>query len=102
MLEHLRNPEKAIKKVNKGLIPDGVFIGSVPNNFGFWGTFATFTMSFFDRTHVSSFSTAKWQRIFEETFVSRNTGKNGHSYAIILFILKIKIGKIIQVHLSLY
>lgn len=65
LLEHLRQPHKAIDKLYHALNPEGIIIGSVPNNFSLVGGFNTRLGNFFDRTHISTFTPDTWNRIFQ-------------------------------------
>jgi 2-polyprenyl-3-methyl-5-hydroxy-6-metoxy-1,4-benzoquinol methylase len=71
ILEHLRQPEKAVRKLAAALEPGGVLVGSVPNNSGAAGRVVTQLGNFFDRTHVSTFTPPTWRRIFEHAGFSR-------------------------------
>jgi 2-polyprenyl-3-methyl-5-hydroxy-6-metoxy-1,4-benzoquinol methylase len=64
ILEHLRQPHKAVDKLYRALAPGGLLFGSVPNNFGPVGSAATLLSNIFDRTHVSTFNPSTWERIF--------------------------------------
>lgn len=66
LLEHLRDPRKAIKKLHKSLKKGGVVVGSVPNKFGLIGNMATGVMNFVDRTHHSVHKPDYWHSAFEE------------------------------------
>ena len=63
ILEHLRQPHKAIDRIADSLKPGGVMIGSVPNNQALVGSLVTRLGNFFDRTHVSTFTPPVWERI---------------------------------------
>jgi len=83
ILEHLRKPEKVVKRIYAALKPGGVMIGSVPNNQPFLGSFITRMGNFVDRTHVSTFRPEKWQHIYLhagfskiELFGEVNIGRN--------------------------
>ena len=71
ILEHLRTPEKVVKRIYAALKPGGVMIGSVPNNQTFLGSSITRMGNFFDRTHVSTFRPEIWQRIFHNAGFSK-------------------------------
>ncbi len=87
ILEHLRQPGRAVEKLYRALVPGGVMIGSVPNNFGIIGSLTTHIGNFFDRTHVSTFTPDTWRRIFThagfntiEFFGELNAGRNHCRY----------------------
>ena len=63
VLEHLKDPEKVIKKIKNALRKDGVFIFSVPNNYGFFGKIMTRIFNYLDKTHVSAYQREKWIRL---------------------------------------
>lgn len=67
ILEHLRQPNKVIDKISAALQPDGLLIGSVPNNQGVVGGLVTRLGNFVDRTHVSTFTPDVWQRMFNRS-----------------------------------
>lgn len=60
VLEHLRNPSKTILKIKKALNRNGIFIFSVPNNYGMFGKFATSFFNYTDKTHVSAYKRSQW------------------------------------------
>lgn len=64
ILEHLRQPQRAVQKLYQALRTGGLMIGSVPNNYGLLGSLVTRLGNYFDRTHISTFSPQTWQRIF--------------------------------------
>lgn len=66
LLEHLRRPGEAIRKIHASLAGGGVAIGSMPNNFGLVGGASTRVTNFFDRTHVSTYPPARWRALFAE------------------------------------
>ena len=66
VMEHLKNPDKVIKKIKKLLIKDGIFIFSVPNNYGIFGRFMTNIFNFIDKTHVSTFRREKWINLLKQ------------------------------------
>jgi len=65
VLEHLKNPSKALFKIKKSLKKNGVFIFSVPNNYGLFGKLMTSFFNYIDKTHVSTYERDKWIRIME-------------------------------------
>lgn len=67
VLEHLHNPEKTIQNILASLKPGGIFIFSVPNNFGFIGYFATKIFNFIDKTHINTLKRSKWIKIIDST-----------------------------------
>ncbi len=71
VLEHLQHPNKVVDKISSACSANGVLYGSVPNNFAVIGGAATQLSNFFDRTHVSTFTPATWQRIFQHAGFSR-------------------------------
>ena len=66
VLEHLKNPKKAIIKVKKALKNRGIFIFSVPNNHGLFGSISTMVFNYFDKTHMSTFKRGEWIRIVND------------------------------------
>jgi len=66
VLEHLKNPEKALNKIKKSLKKEGIFIFSVPNNYGLFGSFMTKFFNFVDRTHISTYKRKKWIFLFKQ------------------------------------
>jgi len=66
VLEHLRGPRKVVRKIYDSLTDDGILIGSVPNNCALVGRVATALMNLFDRTHRSTYPTARWRALFQE------------------------------------
>ncbi len=66
LLEHLRRPEAAIRRMYASLVEGGVIIGSMPNNFGLVGGVATLLSNFFDRTHISTLTPAAWRTLFQQ------------------------------------
>lgn len=66
VLEHLRDPKKAMIRVGKALNKDGVFIFSVPNNYGFFGKLSTKILNYFDKTHISTYERKKWVDMIKE------------------------------------
>lgn len=66
VLEHLKNPRKTIMKIKKALKKDGIFIFSVPNNFGIFGKIATAILNYFDKTHVSTFKREHWIKLMKD------------------------------------
>ncbi len=66
VLEHLRNPKKTITKIKGALKSGGIFIFSVPNNYGIFGTLATEILNYFDKTHISTLRREEWINISNE------------------------------------
>lgn len=66
VMEHLKNPDEVIKKIKKSLRKNGVFIFSVPNNYGIFGKMMTKIFNFIDKTHVSTFQRQKWIHLLED------------------------------------
>jgi 2-polyprenyl-3-methyl-5-hydroxy-6-metoxy-1,4-benzoquinol methylase len=71
ILEHLTAPQESISKIYRALKPGGILMGSVPNNFGLVGGFVTCLSNFFDRTHISTYPTSRWQQLFGEAGFAR-------------------------------
>lgn len=65
VLEHLQNPNKAIFKIKKSLKKNGIFIFSVPNNYGLFGKLITSFFNYIDKTHISTYKRGRWIRIME-------------------------------------
>ncbi len=72
ILEHLHNPDKVINKAYLALKQNGIFVGSVPNNFGIIGKLFTVITNILDRTHRSTFSTDKWINLMNLTGFNSN------------------------------
>jgi len=66
ILEHLRQPGKAINKIFNSLRPGGIMIGSVPNKFSLVGNLVTIIGNFFDRTHISTYPPQTWRLLFTQ------------------------------------
>ena len=66
VLEHLRYPGPVLEKCYLALKSGGVFVGSMPNNFGLVGSCVTRITNYFDRTHVSTLSPPAWRVLFEQ------------------------------------
>jgi SAM-dependent methyltransferase len=66
VLEHLRQPRRAVQSIYHGLKRDGVLIGSVPHNYSLVGSVHAALTDFFDKTHHSTLPTPRWRRIFKE------------------------------------
>jgi len=66
VLEHLKNPKRAIIKIRNSLKKEGVLILSVPNNYGFFGKIITSYFNFIDRTHTSTYEREKWISLLKE------------------------------------
>jgi len=60
VMEHLNNPQKVIKKIKGAMKKDGIFIFSVPNNYGIFGKIMTKIFNLIDKTHVSTYEREKW------------------------------------------
>ena len=65
LLEHLGKPSNVIYNIYNGLKERGVFVGSVPNNFGAIGGPFTSLTNFIDKTHCSTYSPSHWHRLFD-------------------------------------
>ena len=65
LLEHLRNPIKIIDKIKRALNKGGIFIFSVPNKYGLYGSIMTSMFNFIDRTHVSTYGRKRWIEIMK-------------------------------------
>jgi 2-polyprenyl-3-methyl-5-hydroxy-6-metoxy-1,4-benzoquinol methylase len=66
VLEHIDDPPRALAHIARGLAPNGVLIGSVPNNGGVVGRVVTAIANLFDRTHVSTPPPEQWRAWLEE------------------------------------
>ncbi|MGD8554990.1 MAG: class I SAM-dependent methyltransferase [Anaerolineales bacterium] len=66
VLEHLKNPGKVIREINRALKLEGVMVGSVPNNSGILGTIHTALTNIFDRTHCSTYPPIQWKALFQD------------------------------------
>jgi 2-polyprenyl-3-methyl-5-hydroxy-6-metoxy-1,4-benzoquinol methylase len=64
ILEHLRHPNKVIDRLFISLKPNGLILGSVPNNYSLIGGVATWIGNRIDHTHISTFAPDVWMRIF--------------------------------------
>lgn len=64
ILEHLADPQTVVQTIHQSLKKDGVFIGSVPNNFGLLGSTVTAITNIVDKTHCSTYPPAVWQTMF--------------------------------------
>lgn len=71
LLEHLENPNRAIKKLYSALKAGGILIGSVPNNFGVVGGLVTLFSNIIDKTHCSTYPPSIWHDYFTDAgFIS--------------------------------
>lgn len=68
VLEHLASPQPVIKNIYQALKPDGILIGSVPNNSSLVGTIATKIGNYFDKTHRSTLNPSTWMQYFSNKF----------------------------------
>lgn len=66
ILEHLYQPAATVQKLFTSLKDTGIMIGSMPNNQPPVGSFVTLLTNIGDRTHVSTYSPARWRRVFTE------------------------------------
>lgn len=66
VFEHMPDPYTEIKKVTAALKKDGVLIGSVPNNYGLIGSLFTQLTNYIDRTHVATYHTETWLKLFSK------------------------------------
>ncbi len=82
VLEHIKNPRKAVGKIKRSLNDDGIFVFSAPNNYGLYGAAATRIMNFFDRTHVSTLRRAEWMKLFDESGMYPAELINGTSFGL--------------------
>lgn len=78
VLEHLKNPKKAIDRIRKALKKNGVFIFSVPNNYGLFGKIATLLFNYIDRTHISTYKRKKWISIMKKSKFKINIYNEHH------------------------
>lgn len=65
VLEHLTDPETEILKIKNALKKNGVFIFSVPNNYGIFGKIMTLFFNYMDKTHISTYERNKWIEIIK-------------------------------------
>ncbi len=77
VLEHLKDPRKCIMKIKKALKKNGIFIFTVPNNYGLYGKLMTNIFNFIDKTHISTYPRMKWIRILEEIGFTLDIRNNG-------------------------
>jgi len=73
LLEHLGNPDAVIKQVYGTLCGGGLFIASVPHNWGPLGKVATAIMDRWDRTHCSSYTPDRWRTMLTAAGFERIT-----------------------------
>jgi 2-polyprenyl-3-methyl-5-hydroxy-6-metoxy-1,4-benzoquinol methylase len=66
VMEHLKDPTETIKKIKNALKKDGIFIFSVPNNYGIFGKIMTKIFNFIDKTHISTYEREKWIQILKD------------------------------------
>ena len=66
VLEHLHDPKTTMQAMYDHLRPNGLFIVTVPNNFGLVGSLATACFNFIDRTHVSTWHRHVWEKTLAE------------------------------------
>jgi len=66
VLEHLADPPRALAHIARGLTPNGVLIGSVPNNGGAVGRVVTAIANAFDRTHINTPPPEQWRAWLEQ------------------------------------
>jgi 2-polyprenyl-3-methyl-5-hydroxy-6-metoxy-1,4-benzoquinol methylase len=71
LLEHLRQPDRAIQRIFSALNEGGVTIGSMPNNYGLVGGVVTRLSNFVDRTHISTYTPEVWRGLFRQAGFSR-------------------------------
>lgn len=60
-LEHLKNPEAAIKNCYNALNPHGIFLASTPNR-KYWRRYVPFPRYVEDETHLSVRTAPEWKR----------------------------------------
>ncbi len=65
ILEHLHQPHQVAEQIFSSLAPQGVMLGSVPNNYGLVGGLVTRVGNFVDQTHVATFPPNIWRNSFE-------------------------------------
>ena len=85
VLEHLKNPSLAIANIYSALKKGGIVIGSMPNKAGVVGRVFTHIGNYIDKTHCSTYTPKKWERLFKkedfnvyffgELMASRNNSK---------------------------
>lgn len=72
VLEHLRNPKKAIEDVHEVLTDGGCLVFSVPNKFGLWSihvdTIIAAIKGYNPEGHVSKFTLGALKRLFRDKF----------------------------------
>lgn len=87
VFEHMPDPYTEINKIAAALKKDGVLIGSVPNNHGLIGSLFTQLTNYIDRTHVATYRTDTWLKLFSKAGLGIQTkgeiplGRN-HSFFI--------------------
>lgn len=67
ILEHLSNPKMVLNKINQTLKPEGILLGSVPNNYGTFGGLVTRAFNLIDKTHTSTYKVPHWRQLFNQT-----------------------------------
>lgn len=71
VIEHVKNPESALKEIHRVLKDDGLLVMSTPDNHLVFRTMWWVWERFFDRTwkdkHISSFPEKAWARIIKNT-----------------------------------
>jgi 2-polyprenyl-3-methyl-5-hydroxy-6-metoxy-1,4-benzoquinol methylase len=67
LLEHLKNPQHAVRAIYTTLKNGGVLVGSVPNNSGIIGSLVTRVTNIFDTTHCSTLTPDAWINTFQNT-----------------------------------
>ena len=65
VLEHMKAPQVAARKVHQVLRPGGVLVGSVPHNAGLVGRIYTLLSNLADATHQSTLSPRRWRKVFK-------------------------------------
>lgn len=67
VLEHLHDPMATMAAAFRSLNDGGVFLFTVPNNYGLVGSLATRYFNFIDRTHVSTWKRTAWVKALKDT-----------------------------------
>lgn len=66
ILEHIKDPEELLSKLNKSMKKSGIIIGSMPNNQYLLGSFLTFLGNILDKTHISTLKINEWRELFKK------------------------------------
>jgi len=81
VLEHLKDPGKAIGKISRALEEDGAFIFSVPNRYGIFGTLITSMFNVMDKTHISTLKRRCWIALVRDSGMLPDV-RNQHLFGI--------------------